>query len=170
MIQWIKKIFGFVHPERITKEQIEQLPPAKLCRQFINGELASDTECEIFDAIMCAVELHSEVLNGGFNQYYYNSDGERAECARNTFILLGADRVADVVKHANECYAIYRSKLHAVWQDETKESFVLGYKEKLFDAFDTEYYALMRNDKQLYGLIGTYMKQHPQEFLANERE
>lgn len=147
-------------------EQIEQLPPAKLCRKFIDGELASDIECEVFDDIMCAVELHAEVVNGGFNQYYYNSDGERAERARNMFIQLGTDRIADMVKRANECYAVNRNRLQTVWKDGTKKSFGIGYKEKLFDTFDTEYYALMKNEKQLYELIGTYIKQHPQKFLT----
>lgn len=101
MIQWIKKILGRVRPEQITKEQIEQLPAAELCRKFINGEWESDVECKALDSMMCAVELHAEVFNGGFNQYYYNSGGERSERARETFIKLGAVEVADLVRRAN---------------------------------------------------------------------
>lgn len=167
MIQWIKKVFGLANPGRITMELIEQLPPAKLCRLFIDSELDSDRESEVFDELMCTVELHAEVFNGGFNQYYYNTDGERAERAQNTFTRFGADQVADVVKRANEHYTACRDKLQSVWEDRTKKSFGYGYKEKLFDAFDKEYYTLMKNDKQLYELIGTYIKQHPQEFLTD---
>lgn len=170
MMKWIKKIFGLARPEQITMEQIEQLPPAKLCRKFIDGELESDTECEMFDSIMCAVELHGEVFNGGFNQYYYNSGGDRSERARSTFALLGADRIADVVKRANECYAAHEDNLETQWEDRTKESLRNSYKEKLFDTLDEEYYALMKNDKQLYGMIGTYIKQHPQEFLTRRKK
>lgn len=36
------------------------------------------------------------------------------------------------------------------------------------DAFDDEYYALMKGDRRLYTLIGTYIKQHPQEFLTHK--
>ena len=169
MIQWIKKRLGLVRPERITKEKIEELPADKLCRKFIDGELASDTECEAFGEIMCAVELDAEVKNGGFNQYYYNSGGERAERTRNTFIRLGENRVADVVKRANEQYAACRDELHSVW-DGTMKGFARSYKKKYFDVFDSEYYALMKNEKQLYTLIGTYIKQHPQEFLTEETE
>lgn len=43
-------------------------------------------------------------------------------------------------------------------------------RKKNFDVFDSEYYALMKNDKQLYPLIGTYIKQHPQECLTKETE
>ena len=167
MIQWIKKRLGLIRPERITKEQIEQLPAAKLCRKFIDGELASDVECEVFDEIMCAVELDGEVRNGGFNQYYYNSGGERAERAKNTFIKLGANQIADVVKRANEQYTASLDELHSVW-DGTMKGFAYGYKKKIFDAFDSEYYALMENEQQLYTLIGTYIKQYPQEFLTKE--
>lgn len=57
-----------------------------------------------------------------------------------------------------------RDELQSVW-NRTKEGFAHGYNEKIFDAFDTEYYFLM-NDKQLYTLIGTYIKEHPQDFLT----
>lgn len=167
MIQWIKKILGLARSEQITKEQIEQLSAAKLCRKFINGELASDVESKAFDSIMCAVELHAEVINGGFNQYYYNSDGERAERARETFIKLGAMEVADLVRRANEQFASCRNELHSEW-DGTMQGFAYGYNEKVFDLFDDEYYILMKNNKQLYTLIGTYIKQNPQEFLTKE--
>ncbi len=43
----------------ITEELIERLPADKLCRKYIDGELASDMESEVFDSIMCAVELHA---------------------------------------------------------------------------------------------------------------
>lgn len=132
----------------------------------MEGELASDTEGELFHAVMCAVELHSEVVNGGFNQYYFNSGGDRADCARRTFDLLGADRIADLVKRANACCATNRDRLNLLWVDRTKKGFLASYKEKFFDSFDTEYCALMENDQQLYTLIGTYIKQHPQEFLS----
>lgn len=65
MIHWIKKLFGIRRPERITEEQIGRLPADKLCRKYIDGELAGDMESEVFDGIMCAVELHAEVVNGG---------------------------------------------------------------------------------------------------------
>ncbi len=82
-MSWIRKILGLARPERITMELIERLPAHRLCRKYIDGELAADMENQEFDSIMCAVELHAEVINGGFNQYYYNSDGERAERAEN---------------------------------------------------------------------------------------
>ena len=129
-MNWIRKILGLEHPERITMELIERLPAHKLCRKYIDRELDADTETEVFDSIMCAVELHAEVINGGFNQYVANRD-----------------------------------KLQLIWNG-TMEGFSYGYKEKLFDTFDEEYYAVMKNDKQLYTLICTYIKEHPQNFLT----
>lgn len=164
-MNWLRKILGLTRPEKITMELIERLPAHKLSRKYIDGELAADMESKEFDSIMCAVELHSEVINGGFNQYYYNSGGERAERAENTFVKLGAIQIANVIKQANEQYAANRNELHSIW-DGTMEGFSQGYKKKIFDAFDDEYYALMKNDKQLYMLIGTYIKQHPADFLT----
>ena len=146
-------------------ELIERLPAHKLCRKYIDRELDTDIETVEFDNIMCAVELDAEVINGGFNQYFYNSDGERAERAENTFVKLGAMQVADVVGRAIKQYVANRDKLHSIWNG-TMEGFSYGYKEKLFDTLDEEYYAFMKNDKQLYTLIGTYIKQHPQDFLT----
>lgn len=164
-MNWIRKILGFNHPERITMELIERLPAHKFCRKKIDRELDADIETVEFDNIMCAVELDAEVINGGFNQYFYNSDGERTERAKNTFVKLGAMQVADVVGRAIKQYVANRDKLHSIW-NETMEGFSYGYKEKLFDTLDEEYYALMKNDKQLYTLIGTDIKQYPQDFLT----
>ena len=136
-MNWIRKILGFEHPERITMELIERLPAHKLCRKYIDRELDADIEAEEFDNIMCAVELNAEVINGGFNQYFYNSDGERAERAENTFVKLGAMQVADVVRRAIKQYAANRDKLHSIWNG-TMEGFSYGYKEKLFDTLDEE--------------------------------
>ena len=108
-MNWIRKILGLEHPERITMELIERLPAHKLCRKYIDRELDADTETEVFDSIMCAVELHAEVINGGFNQYFYNSDGERAERAENTFIKLGAMQIADIVRLAINQYVANRA-------------------------------------------------------------
>ena len=58
-MQWIKKLFRIRCSEQITEELIERLPADKLCRKYIDGELASDMESEVFDSIMCAVELLS---------------------------------------------------------------------------------------------------------------
>ncbi len=109
-------------PERITEELIERLPADKLCRKYIDGELASDMENKVFDSIMCAVELHAEVINGGFNQYYYNSGGERAQKAEDTFVKLGADRIADVVKRANNQYAANRMNCNRYGTERRKDS------------------------------------------------
>ena len=119
-------------------ELIERLPAHKLCRKYIDRELDTDIETVEFDNIMCAVELDAEVINGGFNQYFYNSDGERAERAENTFVKLGAMQVADVVGRAIKQYVANRDKLHSIWNG-TMEGFSYGYKEKLFDTLDEEY-------------------------------
>ena len=51
-MNWIRKILGLEHPERITMELIERLPAHKLCRKYIDGELATDMESQEFDNIM----------------------------------------------------------------------------------------------------------------------
>lgn len=63
-MNWVRKILGFAHSERITMEVIERLPAHKLCRKYIDGELDADIETKEFDNIMCTVELHAEVING----------------------------------------------------------------------------------------------------------
>lgn len=152
-MNWIRKILGLEHPERITMELIERLPAHKLCRKYIDRELDTDIETVEFDNIMCAVELDAEVINGGFNQYFYNSDGERAERAENTFVKLGAMQVADVVGRAIKQYVANRDKLHSIWNG-TMEGFSYGYKEKLFDTLDEEYYAFMGHKTIGHNVVG----------------
>ncbi|NDO58953.1 hypothetical protein [Bacteroides caecimuris] len=67
MMQWIKKLFGIRCPERITEELIERLPADKLCRKYIDGELASDMESQGRRIIFCL--LISQLLSI-FHFYY----------------------------------------------------------------------------------------------------
>ena len=84
-MNWIRKILGLEHPERITMELIERLPAHKLCRKYIDRELDADIEAEEFDNIMCAVELNAEVMNGGLKQHFFNSVWGRADGLERKF-------------------------------------------------------------------------------------
>ena len=94
-------------------ELIERLPAHKLCRKYIDRELDADIEAEEFDNIMCAVELNAEVINGGFNQYFFNSYCESAGRAEDTFFKLGAMQVCDGVRRAIQQYAANRAILQS---------------------------------------------------------
>ncbi|HJC96171.1 MAG TPA: DUF4375 domain-containing protein [Candidatus Phocaeicola gallinarum] len=86
------------------------------------------------------------------------------KCAENTFPELGATQLADVIRRANRQFPARRKELHSVWNNKM-DGFFHGYEKRIFDVFDREYYTLMKNDKQLYTLISTYIKQHPSDFL-----
>lgn len=89
-MNWIRKILGFNHPERIAMELIERLPAHKFCRKKIDRELDADIETE---DVCSGASYRSN--QWGANQYFYNSDDERTERTENTFIKLGAMQVAD---------------------------------------------------------------------------
>lgn len=71
-------------------ELIERLPAHKFCRKKIDRELDADNETE---DVCSGASYRSN--QWGCNQYFYNSDDERAERSENTFIKLGAMQVAD---------------------------------------------------------------------------
>ena len=54
-MNWVRKILGFAHSERITMEVIERLPAHKLCRKYIGGRFDPHIETNEIDNIMCTV-------------------------------------------------------------------------------------------------------------------
>ena len=88
-MNWIRKILGLNHPERITMELIERLPAHKFCRKKIDRELDADNETE---DVCSGASYRSN--QWGCNQYFYNSDDERAERSENFFFKIVAILVA----------------------------------------------------------------------------
>jgi uncharacterized protein DUF4375 len=61
--------------------------------------------------IACLTEVEMEVNNGGFDQFYWNSPGDRAREAVAALEELGAQHTATLLKDANGAFYEYKDDL-----------------------------------------------------------
>ena len=94
--------------------------------------------------------LESEVNNGGFDQYYFNSSGQFAEFAPDALKLVGANKFSLLVNKANIC-----EKQKKTSEDEVNEEL-----EKFTNEFFELYKSENLHDKQV-----EYIKNNIEEFI-----
>jgi hypothetical protein len=96
---------------------------------------------------VCVWGLEGEVNNGGFDQYYFNSSGDHALDAEESFKAIGAKHTADLVKQANSLFgaagpspdrAARQKQLDALGEAKTKkmneiEEDFFKYKDNLWE-------------------------------------
>jgi len=107
--------------------------------------------------------LEAEVNNGGFNQYYYNSDGKFAEMALNGLKIIKANKFVDLVSRANSVYEKDKERLSA-YDDGSMESFSKSYKDNPLNKFDNEFYDLEKK-QNISKLRIKYIREHKSEFV-----
>ena len=104
--------------------------------------------------------MESEVNNGGFSQYFFNSSNESAGFVAEALETVGAPNTADICRRAIEAgfpAGLPNSKqaIRSAAVDFSDE--VLGKLEQL----DQEFYSYPHN---LTDLLFNYVSMHPEEF------
>lgn len=113
-------------------------------------------------AVYALYILAGEVDNGGFNQYYYNTEAEAAAYLPEACELVGAPKYADLVRRANACYENERL---AERQDGSLEAFCDSYRDNPLEKFDDEFY-LLENCQALDQLLMRFIRANPQAFVG----
>lgn len=164
MFGFLKRFFGG-GSSALTREEIETLPPEKLYYRVLyslpDAEKANDAQRDFVSMVM----IDGEVRNGGFNQYYYNM-GDEGRRAQEAFGRAGAADLAEIVRQANDCFENSRERLAELW-DGTMKGFSASYKEKLFDRFDTAYYAAMEKGR-FHALLAGFVRSRAEEFVPRK--
>lgn len=163
----MKALFGFLaelfgKEAPLTREAIRTLAPRKLFFKVLYGLPDADRASEVQRDLVRMYLLDGEVRNGGFNQYYHNTEEQRLEAER-AFDRAGAEDIAALVRRANARYESERERLRACW-DGTKKGFAKSYALKLFDEFDRAYYDRMPADG-FFALAAEFIRRHADEFL-----
>jgi len=114
-------------------------------------------------AIFVIWELETEVNNGGFNQYYFNSSGQYAKLTPNALQLVGAKQFADLMSRANEIYQKNYDKIIKD-QDGTLDGFSKSYKGNPLNKLDEEFYKLYNNEK-LESIQISYIRKNKDQFI-----
>jgi hypothetical protein len=107
----------------------------------------------------------SETLNGGFDQFFTNSNGILTEEALMGFRRIGVPEAASILQAAHEVLASRppEADVNAPEFDEADEA-------DRFDAYLAQYEPLQRRfdelvDGELYARAASYVRQHPEEFV-----
>ncbi|MDA0834816.1 MAG: DUF4375 domain-containing protein [Planctomycetota bacterium] len=108
--------------------------------------------------------VEGEVNNGGFNQYYWNTDGRHSAKAVTSFKFFAASQHADLMREAN---ALREQEAAAIKESEDKntlEAFSESYEASKLGPLDDRFYALTEN---LSALRVAKIRQSPELFTGN---
>jgi hypothetical protein len=117
-------------------------------------------------AIYTTMVVEGEVNNGGFNQYFWNSEGRLAEIAVAGFREIGALQFESLLRRA----ILMWNGEHSVWKRfkaaGTLEAFGETYKYTSLGELDKEFYGLAKALDLSQHRIN-YIRQHPHEFVTS---
>jgi len=120
-----------------------------------------DTLPEAFQAHFIAFLMDSEVLNGGFNQFWFNSPGFAAD-APWALQRLELHDAAVLAHEASTLYESVRERHERAREQGGMDAFMATYKDTPFQAVDTAYIA--RESDWRDGRIA-YIRGHVGEFV-----
>jgi hypothetical protein len=157
---------------KLTEDELDSLPDDKLVWKVVDSVLEfvgepgpteddyalvrqAPRSAQFFWAIHL---LESEVNNGGFEQYFWNSSCTLVEVALEAYLAIGADGYAQLVQEALEAMgsissAARRQEFNDDWR---------AYKKACpaaIDALDDEFYAAKRGSLESGGKDTTLHKQ-----------
>jgi hypothetical protein len=89
--------------------------------------------------------VEAEVNNGGFNQYYFNTEGRFASEAVGAFEYFGASEHAALMKAANSVRAEEASEMAKFKTKGTLEAFSESYMESKLGPLDDRFFKLTEN-------------------------
>jgi hypothetical protein len=111
---------------------------------------------QVFRAVW---EVESEINNGGFNQYFFNSSGALVPYGASALRAIGADAMASILERAIEAVGPGID-----WEDDDKRRAhicdLTGDVVEALEGLDQEFYAYPDN---LTGLLYEYTRKHADE-------
>lgn len=108
--------------------------------------------------------VDAEVLNGGFNQLFFNSSGALTPAAPWAFERIGAYAAADVVRRALELLARHAPALEAAADAGTPEAFLATYRDQPFAELDQRYGEL---EKELQSARLRFIREQARSLCLN---
>ena len=109
--------------------------------------------------------VEDEVNNGGFNQYFWNTDGESAQDALSGFGLIGASKHAAIMKEAIDIWRTEKTQMERFKSSNSLQDFSDSYKHTKLNPLDDRFYKL-ESEENLTALRAKYVRSRPQEFVG----
>ena len=108
--------------------------------------------------------VEGQVNNGGFNQYYFNTEGLFAEDAVAAFAYFGASQLAGLMQEANAVRAEEAQHMRQFKERATLEAFSESYQHTKLGALDDRFYELT---EEFAALRLARMRQRPEDFVGD---
>jgi hypothetical protein len=118
-------------------------------------------------AIYTATILDMEVKNGGFHQFFWNTEGKLNEVTMQDLEFLRATEVHKLFGRAAAIYSghdyINEKESGGNTWERFATAFRVGYQEERFEELDNEYFEY---ELDINELIGRFIKQHPRLYSS----
>ena len=108
--------------------------------------------------------VEGEVNNGGFNQYYWNSDGRHSSEAVTSFEFFAASQYAELMREANSVRKQEAAAIKEYEDKNTLDAFSESYKASKLGPLDDRFYAL---SEDLSALRIAKIRQSPELFTGD---
>lgn len=151
----IKEIFAITDPSQFSGEITQYLYE----KTSYSEDLSPLNEWEL--TVYFVEELQSEVMNGGFDQYFINSSGDHWQEAVTACEAIGAIQTAELLRKASQAYGCELPKDREEREEAIESNAKDGYDEEL-SALDSIFYAYEEN---VDALIFDYCQQHQKMFF-----
>lgn len=115
-------------------------------------------------AIYSTIKLEDDVINGGFNQYFWNATGSDPEIASISYRLIDADKLADLVDEAVVMFMEELPRNEKYFKEKNPESFAESYKHTNLGKLDEKYHNLIETENPSE-LRRKYIEIHKDELL-----
>lgn len=161
--------------ERLDDETLASIPDDELEQTITNYTWSKVTEAaDIHQALLNSPdglaafyyidELEGEVDNGGYNQYFYNTNGDHVE---QTIWALNLLDFSELTENYEKAVAIWNNekndpRLQSLYESGTLEDFSETYKYTDLSVCDDEFYAL---DTKLRAAKVTFVRASPELFV-----
>lgn len=110
--------------------------------------------------------VEADVNNGGFNQYYFNTNGTFAVPAVEAFEYFGAVQHAAVMREANDIHSREAAEMAMFNEQGTLEAFSESYEHTELELADDHFYAVTENLSQLRI---ARIRRTPEEFVSKSQ-
>jgi hypothetical protein len=136
---------AWLSPEVLAGVGDDELESA-LIGYFVERVIDMDDEAELVAALppaqrswYVAFVVDAEVLNGGFNQLFFNLSGALAPLAPAAFTELGVPDAGELVRRALDLLEVHVPVLEAAQEAGTIDAFIETYLDQPFSELDDAY-------------------------------
>ena len=107
--------------------------------------------------VYTSISFDGEVNNGGFHQFFWNSEGKWNKETEEDLEKIGAEPFLKLFREARKIYDAHDYPTEKAKSGGSWETFTVGYKEKRMGELDSLYF---KEKKSLPSFVGEYLKRN----------